>query len=60
MNIVFTQVAVLGSGILLLIGCIAIFLGKFPEVGVAALALFIAPPSSKRTPIGWERREVTS
>ncbi|MFZ2054667.1 MAG: DoxX family protein [Candidatus Aminicenantales bacterium] len=37
------QVAVIGAGILLLIGGITIVLGKFPEIGVAALVLFFIP-----------------
>ncbi len=37
------QLAVLGAGVLLLVGGIAILFGKFPEIGVAALVLFFIP-----------------
>ena len=37
------QLAVLGAGILLLIGGITILVGKFPDIGVAALVLFFLP-----------------
>lgn len=37
------QLAVVGSGILLLVGGIAVLSGKYPEIGVAALVLFFVP-----------------
>ena len=37
------QLAVIGAGVLLLAGGITILLGKFPEIGVAALVLFFVP-----------------
>jgi putative oxidoreductase len=37
------QLAIMGAGVLLLIGGITILLGKFPEIGVAALVLFFVP-----------------
>jgi putative oxidoreductase len=39
------QLAVMGAGVLLLIGGVTILLGKFPEIGVAALVLFLIPVS---------------
>ena len=39
------QLAVIGTGVLLLIGGVTILLGKFPEIGVAALVLFFIPVS---------------
>jgi uncharacterized membrane protein YphA (DoxX/SURF4 family) len=37
------QLAVLGAGVLLLIGGITILMGKFPEIGVVSLVLFFLP-----------------
>ena len=37
------QFAVIGAGVLLLIGGLTILLGKFPEIWVAALVLFFVP-----------------
>jgi putative oxidoreductase len=39
------QLAVIGSGVLLLIGGVTIILGRFPEIGVSALILFFIPVS---------------
>ena len=39
------QVAVIGAGVLLLVGGITLLLGKFPEIGVSALILFFIPVS---------------
>ncbi len=37
------QIAVMGAGVLLLVGGFTILLGKFPEIGVVALVLFLVP-----------------
>lgn len=41
------KLAILGSGILLLIGSLSIILGYQPIIGVIALALFLIPVSFK-------------
>lgn len=37
------EVAIIGAGVLLLIGGLSLLLGAFPRIGVAALAVFLVP-----------------